>query len=150
MRCAIDVRRHRGLTLLEVVVAMTVLAIGIAGAMGAISACVRSSDAAARYSRGALLAQQVAAEFERSETLDSGNLSGTFDSVDADYAWSADIGTADEQGLQPVQITVSWQGGKRQFLLSTIVRPHALPAAPEAPSTPTTPSTPATPTGGAS
>lgn len=124
------VRRHRGLTLLEVIVAMALLAIGIAGALGAISACVRSSSAADDYSRGALLAQQVASELERSETLDPGTLDGTFDDAATGFSWTAEIGTADDQGFNPVKITVLWQEGRRHFELNTMLRPRPLPSAP--------------------
>ncbi|MHB9110262.1 MAG: type IV pilus modification PilV family protein [Armatimonadota bacterium] len=123
-------RRHRGLTLLEVIVAMALLAVGIAGALGAISACVRSSGAADDYSRGALFAQQVASELERSETLNPGTLDGTFDDATAGFTWTAEIGTADDQGLYPVMITVLWGEGRRHFELKTMLRPRKLPSAP--------------------
>jgi len=124
------VRLHRGLTLLEVIVAMALLAIGIAGALGAISACVRSSSAADDYSRGALFAQQVASELERSETLDPGTLDGTFDDATTGYTWTAEIGAADDQGFNPVKITVLWQQGRRHFEMNTMLRPLPLPSAP--------------------
>lgn len=143
-------KRRRGLTLLEVIVAMTLLAIGIAGAMGAISACVRSNEAAASYSRGTLLAQQVAAELERSETLESGEMSGTFDNQSSEYTWEALVDGADAQGLYPVHITVRWQAGQRCCELRSLLRPRALPAptastAPIAPTAPTAPTAPAAP-----
>jgi prepilin-type N-terminal cleavage/methylation domain-containing protein len=123
--------RHRGLTLLEVIVAMALLATGIAGALGAISACVRSSEAAAGYSRGALFAGQVAAELERSESLESGSLSGTFDDLTAGYSWMADIAPADDQGLYPARITVTWREGRRRYELAVTLRPRPVPTAAE-------------------
>jgi len=124
------VRRLRGLTLIEVIVAMTLLAVGIAAALGAISACVRSSDAASGYSRGALFAGQVAAELERSESLEPGNLNGIFDDLATGYTWTADIAQPDEQGLYPALITVYWENGQRQYRLTTMLRPRQLPSAP--------------------
>lgn len=144
-------RAHRGLTLLEVIVAMTVLAIGIAGVLGAISACLRTSTAAAEYSRGALLAQQVAAELDRNESLEAGDLSGTFDDAVAGYSWTAEVDSADDNGLYPVKIRVEWRNGAREFELYTQLRPHALLAPPTPPAEnenegteapPTTPPTP--------
>ena len=123
-------RHSRGLTLLEVIVAMALLAVGIAGALGAISACVRSSSAADDYSRGVLFAQQVASELERSESLEAGTLDGTFDDLTTGFTWTAEIGAADDQGLYPVKITVLWKGGQRHFELDTMLRPRPLPSAP--------------------
>lgn len=125
------VRCHRGLTLLEVVVAMALLGIGITGILGAMTSCLRSSDASLGYSRGVLLAQQVAAELERNETLDPGELSGTFDELTPGYTWTATIASANDQGLYPVEILVHWQEGTRQYRMLTTLRPHVLPVAPE-------------------
>lgn len=136
------IRRHRGLTLLEVIVAMALLAVGIAGALGAITACVRSSSAADDYSRGALFAQQVAAELERAESLDPGTLDGIFDDATAGYVWTAEIGAADDQGVNPVKITVYWEEGRRHFELVTALRPRPLPPAPSTTQTQPGPSQP--------
>lgn len=137
-------RRQRGLTLLEVIVAMTLLTLGITGALAAISACVRSNDAAASYSRAALLAQQVATSLERNTTMTSGTLTGTFDDQstgsddsltaggskpNADFTWSATIAAADANGLYAANITISWQGGQRQYTLNTVLRPRTPPPA---------------------
>lgn len=144
------IRCHQGLTLMEVIVAMTVLAFGVAMVLGAISACLRSSDASATYSRGALLAQQVATELERNETLDPDTLTGTFDDASSGYAWTAVIAPADENGLYPVHITVTWENSRRKFELFTSLRPHPLPTpAPAVQPTDNTPETnqPVTPDG---
>lgn len=109
---------------------MAVLAIGITGALGAISACLRSSDAAAGYSRGVLLAQQVAAELERQETLDPAeSLSGRFDDLAAGYTWQAEVASPTESGGYPVHITVDWDQGRRHFTLDAMLHPHAVPTA---------------------
>jgi type II secretion system protein I len=120
--------RSRGLTLLEVLVAMTVLAIGIVSVLGAVSACLRASDGAAAYSRAALLAQQVAGDISRNTTLEPDALQGTFDSAATGFSWAAIISDADEQGLYPVKITVAWDHDARHFTLHTLLRPHELPA----------------------
>jgi hypothetical protein len=74
-----------------------------------------------------VLAQQVAAELERAETLDPGPLNGTFDDTSTGYSWMADVAEADEQGLYPVHITVNWDNGTRSYDLYTSLRPHPLP-----------------------
>ncbi|HEY3379698.1 MAG TPA: prepilin-type N-terminal cleavage/methylation domain-containing protein [Armatimonadota bacterium] len=126
--CDSKARRYRrGMTLLEVIVAMALLAIGITGVLGAISSCLRNTDAAASYSRAALLAQQVATELDRNETLDTGQQSGTFDELASSYRWEADVTEANASGLYPVRITVLWDKDRRHFELNTLLRPHTLP-----------------------
>jgi len=117
------------MTLLEVIVAMTLLAVGIVSLLAAVSSCVRTSDSAAQYSRAALLAQQVTAEFERRDTLAPGDFSGTFDESAVGFAWTATVAAANAAGLYPLRVTVSWGGGGRNYLLTTALRPHALPPA---------------------
>ena len=120
---------RQGMTLLEVLVAMTVLAIGIVGVLGAVSASLQSSTASAQYSVATLLAGRVAAELERLETLEPGELSGTFEETARDYAWTAEIASADEFGLHPVRISINWDAGTKYFYLYTQLRPHGPPAA---------------------
>ena len=81
---------------------------------------------------GALLAQQVAAELERNETLDAGHLEGTFDDSAANYAWTADVDSANAQGLTPVHIQVTWENGARHYALDAALRPRVLPSPPTA------------------
>jgi prepilin-type N-terminal cleavage/methylation domain-containing protein len=118
------------MTLLEVLVAMTVLAIGVVGALGAVVACVRSNTAAEQYSLGTLLAERVAAELDRRTTPPPGELSGVFDSSAPDYSWTAQMGSADADGLYPARIIVFWHNQTRHLELDTSLRPHTLPAAP--------------------
>jgi len=125
-------RRRRGLTLLEVIVAMTVLAVGIVGVVGAAAACLRGSEAAAAYSRAALLAEQVAAEYARQEMLEPGAEHGAFDELASGYAWEAQVASADDEGLYPLRVTVSWEHGLRRYTLETALRPRPLPAPPVA------------------
>ena len=123
-------RGRQGMTLLEVLVAMAVLAIGVVAALGAVAACVRSNAAAEQYSYGALLAERVAAELDRMDTLQPGDLSGVFDASAPDYSWASQVGSADADGIHPVVITVYWHDQTRKLQLNTSLRPHALPEPP--------------------
>ena len=128
-RTNLQLGSRQGMTLLEVLVAMTVLAIGIVGVLGAVSASLQSSTASAQYSVATLLAGRVAAELERLEALEPGELSGTFEETARDYAWTAEIASADEFGLHPVRIAINWDAGTKHFYLHTQLRPHGPPAA---------------------
>ncbi len=128
-RTNLQLGSRQGMTLLEVLVAMTVLAIGIVGVLGAVSASLRSSTASAQYSVATLLAGRVAAELERLEALEPGELNGAFEETARDYAWTAEIASADEFGLHPVRITINWDAGTKHFYLYTQLRPHSPPPA---------------------
>ncbi len=107
---------------------MTVLSIGIVSVVGAVAACLRGSDASAAYSRAALLAEQVAEEYARQETLEPDAQSGTFDELASGYTWEAQVASADDEGLYPLRVTVSWENGLRSYTLETSLRPRPLPA----------------------
>jgi len=128
---------------------MTVMAVGIAGVLGALSACLRSTEMAENYTRGSIFAQQVASLLERNTTLSAGTQSGTFsdqstgpdDSVDtatanpaSGFTWTAVISPADSSGCYPTQITVNWDAARQQFQqqyqLSTILYPQPFPVSP--------------------
>ena len=115
----------RGLTLLEMLVAMAILAIGIVGVLRVFSSSIVTSKAAESYSLAAELAHQTAAELERRPSLDPGTMSGEFASAEPGYTWEAEIGSAESSGLQRVRITVFWKTGnrRRHFDMITYLRP---------------------------
>ena len=115
----------RGLTLLEMLVAMAILAIGIVGVLRVFSSSIVTSKAAESYSLAAGLAHQTATELERRPSLDPGTMSGEFASAEPGYTWEAEIGSAESSGLQRVRITVFWKAGnrRRHFDMVTYLRP---------------------------
>jgi len=129
---------ERGLTLLEVIVAMAILAIGITGVLRAFSMGMLTCKAAESYSVAAMFAQQVASELERTPELAAGQESGDFGKDWPGYRWEADIRDTTGADLKRVRITVLWDVGKRSRHLEmlTLLRPvqQEEPAAPGAPS----------------
>ena len=123
-------RARPGMTLVEVTVAMTLMAIGVVGALGAVGACVRAHTAAEQYSYGVLLAERVATDLDGQATIQAGNLTGVFDESAPDYSWAAQVDSAGSDGIYPVVITVYWRNKTRQLQLTTSVRPHAMPGPP--------------------
>ena len=118
-------KSRRGLTLLEMLVAMAILAIGIVGVLRVFSSSIVTSKAAESYSRAATLADETAAELERRPSLDPGTVSGKFASAEPGYTWEAEIGSAESSGLQRVRIRVLWKAGsrRRHFDMVTYLRP---------------------------
>ena len=130
-------KSESGLTLLEVLVALVILAVGITGALRAFSMGLLTCRAAESYSMAAMLAQQVASELERTPDLAGGRMSGAFGKDAPGFSWEADIRDATGADLQRVRITVLWDVGKRSRHLEmlTLLRPvrEEEPAGPEAP-----------------
>lgn len=95
------------MTLLEVIVALAILAVGIAGVLRAFSASVIATREAEAYSKGTMLASQVASELDRQTTLEVGEESGTF--VDEpNYSWVAVVDPPDVSGMMRAKVTVTW------------------------------------------
>ena len=118
-------KSESGLTLLEVLVALVILAVGITGALRAFSMGLVTCKAAESYSLAALLAQQVASEIERTADLSSGPLTGDFGKDAPGYTWEADVQQATGTDLRRVRVTVLWDVGKRHrhLQLFTLLRP---------------------------
>jgi len=102
-----------GFTLVEALVAVVLVAMGIVGALGAISAGLRARSAANFYHNAALLAQAKLAELESASRLSSGEKSGDFAPDYADYRWNGQIEEGPE-GLWLVRVRVSKPASKGQ------------------------------------
>lgn len=115
---------QNGLTMLEMIVAMAILAIGIVGVLRAFSTGIATARMAESYTHGAVLAQQVASELERRESVGEGRLNGSFADAPG-YSWEALVEAAPTTGVQRALITVSWLTGKRErhFQMVICMRP---------------------------
>ncbi|NIM05489.1 MAG: hypothetical protein GTO55_05055 [Armatimonadetes bacterium] len=97
--------RH-GFTLVEALLAAVLIVIGIAGALGAISAGLRAGAAGDFYRVSALLAQQKMAELEAAPQLSVGEEEGDFEPDYTGYDWSYTIEEGPE-GLWLVRLKIS-------------------------------------------
>jgi prepilin-type N-terminal cleavage/methylation domain-containing protein len=114
-------RNERGFTLVEMLVAIVVLAVGIAGTLAALGAISSSSGAAAEYDRAALLAERQLAEIEAQEQAPSGEDSGDFGEEYPGYQWEQEVLATDVENLVEVRLTVSWgnEKARRSIQVST-------------------------------
>lgn len=115
---------QRGLTLIEMIAALAILAFGIIAVLHSFSSSMRTSKVAEVYSVAAGLAQQVASDLERRQSLETGHESGTFAGEDSSYAWEADIQPTAASGLFRASIVVSWRSGahSRHLRMLTCLR----------------------------
>lgn len=112
----------RGFTLLEVVAALAILAIGLAMAMQAASGAMNQSRVSAEQTHAALLAQTVMDGLGAYEPLEEGEYSGE---LDDDYRWHASVtpyeldsesdlnNLGQSVELIRIDLAIEWQRGER-------------------------------------
>ena len=116
-----DARRARGFTLIEIVVAFSILAVGLGVAMQIATGAMRQSRSAADYTEAALYAQSLLDTAGVGERLEEGESSGEFDER---FRWTLltepyeiPTDTPLEAGIAPVELyrlelLVQWQRGR--------------------------------------
>ncbi len=102
----------KGLTLIEVMLAVVILGIGAGVLLLATARCLAVITKAQRYSTAQRLIQQVSADhpLTRSSEIPTGTESGIFEDEN-DYRWEREITEPEEElrkGLYTVRTRVSW------------------------------------------
>lgn len=97
-RPPIDARRMRGFSLIEMIAAFLVFAIGIAVMMQILTASIRNARMSSDYTMAALWAQSKLDTVGVGERLEEGRSSGRFDDS---YGWELDIHQVDPAAVEP-------------------------------------------------
>lgn len=140
---------RRGFTLIEMVVAVFLLAIGVVGALGAISSATRASGAADQIQTATLLAQQRMSEIElQPDSLTGGDQEAPFE-TNPSYRWKESVEATDYANLFKVTLTVVWgnPAAPQERTLTTYLRNDQGSTSPQ---TGATPSSSLPPTSGSS
>lgn len=113
MTCRSNRKAASGFTLIEMVVATFLLAIGILGVMTAVSTGVRSTGLSEHIQTAAFLAQRKLSDIElNSDTLArSGGQQGDFGSDFPEYHWKSEVNPSEFSALYQVTVTVEWGEG---------------------------------------
>jgi hypothetical protein len=94
------------------IIAATLLVVGVAGAIGAIGASTRTASRASQIQTAALLAQrQIAEAATQPDSLSGGDQEGSFEDPYSNYHWKQSAEATDYQNLFKVTVTVTWGGG---------------------------------------
>lgn len=115
-----------GFTLVEMIVATLLLAIGVSAAMLALSTSSQASYRAERVQTAALLAQKQMTEIElQTSQLTGGEQQGNFGEQYPEYKWKENVEATNYPELFKVTLTVQWDLGHtppRESLFTTYLR----------------------------
>lgn len=102
-------RGRAGFTLIEMVVASLLLAIGVTAALAAYATSARATGSAEQHNTAALLAQRHLTELEtQTDLLSSGQQQGDFSPDFPEYRWQRNIEGTDFEDLFKVTVTIQW------------------------------------------
>lgn len=119
-------RHARGFTLLEVVMAFSILAIGLTLAMGVATNAMRQARQAAEHTEAALHAQTLLDNAGLEERLEPGDSSGEFDDG---YSWQLSVQPYEPQAdvmpegldglsmpveLLELELVIAWERGEKR------------------------------------
>ncbi len=106
-----------GFTLIEMLVATVLLAIGVTASLGAISAATNAEAEAHRIQTASMLARQKLADLAvqgLNGQLSAVQQQGTFAPDEPDYHWSENSISTQYTNLFEVTVTVTWGSGNDQ------------------------------------
>jgi type II secretion system protein I len=103
-------RRPRAFTLLEVMVALAVVAFAFVGLLGLHGRNIQLADRAVHYSRATLLARELLTQLQFEDPADIGSGSGTFESY-PEFHWDRTVDETTFETVRRVTIRVFWDGG---------------------------------------
>jgi general secretion pathway protein I len=113
-------RQRPGFTLVEVLVAAAVLAIGISAGVQTLGAMARASAAAEDRGQAVRLAGERLALLEASDEVASGENQGVFEN-EPRFQWQEELVAASDPGLLEATVTILWHDGivERRYSVST-------------------------------
>jgi len=114
--------RQRAFTLVEVLAALTLVAIILPAAMKGISLATATAALAKQKLTAASLAETKLAELLASGEWQNGDLAGDFGEEWPNYHWTAEATDWEATTLQEVSVSVTWtaRGADRSVTLSTL------------------------------
>ncbi|MBI5833023.1 MAG: type II secretion system minor pseudopilin GspI [Armatimonadetes bacterium] len=120
--------RQSGFTLLEVLVAVAVLAIGFVGVLQVVAQCESRSRDNRDRAEALRLAESKLNELSVQTDLQPGSDEGDFGAENSRFSWKQRIENTETDGLLKLTMTVNWRSGSREqgVDLSACVAPGVL------------------------
>ena len=114
---------NRGVTLVEVLLAVVVLSVGLAGVLRAYAASIGALEVSRETVITIELLKEKTADVEQKMIeqggISAGSASGRFDGKFADYNWAWGTATTAQEGLYELTMSVARADGARQVSLIT-------------------------------
>jgi general secretion pathway protein I len=128
-------RRSRGFTLLEVLVAMAIASLALLALFGAAAATVRTTDVLRARTYADLVATNLLAEMRaRDSWPEAGALSGNAQQAGREWRWRAVVTPTDDADIRRLDIVVDDADGERAgTLVGFIGKPQPRPPPPGTP-----------------
>jgi len=109
-------KNKKGILLFEVVVAVTVLAVGLTIVSRSFTSCIRALEIARDYNTAIILAEQALWDLENKE-VDSWERDGEFEGK-ANFSWQQDNEDVEGLKLKDVELGVKWKRRNRDYKLT--------------------------------
>lgn len=107
-------KNNSGFTLLEVMVALLIIAISFIVLLHSRNQSVIAADYARHTTIATLLASEKMSEIEHGESLDSGEDAGNFGEEYPEYTWRTTVSDTAYELVNEVRVVVSWGEGRSQ------------------------------------
>lgn len=104
--------RQRGFTLLEVMIALAIIAVALVVMLGLAQRSVLTNDRLQQMTRATLLAKQRMAEIEHRIGQDSSADRGEFEAPNQEYRWQKIVTPTPISGIVQVDLNVFWGEAK--------------------------------------
>jgi type II secretion system protein I len=101
--------KKQGFTLIEVMVAMTIIAVSLIVIINLFSKTLRASNQLRNYTIGLILAQSKMAQIK---THLETELEGIFQEDDVKYEWLVNTYKTEFEGIEKIQLIILWEGRK--------------------------------------
>lgn len=113
---------RRGMTLLEVLVAGIVLAVGVVGSLEAIAQCAAHSREVRERARALIFVRSKMEEILKEPVIQVGTDQGTGDQT-IDYDWVADVEPSGNDSLVVITVSATNRSNKATAMLTALRRP---------------------------
>ncbi|GAB4174780.1 MAG: hypothetical protein Kow00100_16700 [Geothermobacteraceae bacterium] len=105
-------KRCGGFTLLEVMIALAIVAIALVGLLGLVQRSILAQEESGRITRATLLAQEKLARIEAG--IDPAEAEGeSFPPPDELYRWRVELAPAPVPGVRQIDVLVAWGDADR-------------------------------------
>ncbi len=113
-RLKIPLNNRRGFLLLEVLVSITIIAVGLVYVIRSFSSSTRAIETAAHFLKSVSLIEEKLWEIEAEGSIEEGRDEGRFEE-DEEYGWVLEAEGLEDIPINRLELKVEWEGpGRRQ------------------------------------